>query len=287
MLLRLVILFLLFGVVKTQAQTVISAEAIPQFLEEVMQKQRDINKQITEYTATNRQRTRVFDDKGKFKEEVVLVSESYQSNDRNVEVVLSKNGKSLSEGKIEKERKEAVKALTEDELKRVRTESTTPQRRGPEFGLNYGTSKDRQVRLSTFDLFRLCQFSNPRAAEWQGRSMIALDFQPHPKFEPSDRRLAPFGHLTGTVWIDAIDKVTVRVEAFLADDTTRKDPALIFEYVRMPDGVWLIAHSRLNTTRNPAYFNDVHVDWEWEKTNYQRFSAQAGEAKLDAPKPKQ
>ena len=284
---QLVILILLFGPGTGQAQPVLSAEDIPKFLAEVMQKQRDMNKQITEYTAMNKQTTHSCDDKRKFKQEVVLVSESYQSTNRNVEVVLSQNGKPLSEKKVEKERQEAVKALIQDEHKRSSPDQINADQPGPELGLNYGTSKDRQVRLSTFDLFRSCQFSNPRQTEWKGRTMMVLDFQPSPMFTPPDRRLAPFGHLAGTVWVDAIDKVTAKVEAFLVDDLARKEPALVFEYMRMPDGIWLIASSRLNTAGNPAYFNDVCVDWAWEKTNFQRFTAQAGEAKIDAPKPKQ
>lgn len=93
--------------------------------------------------------------------------------------------------------------------------------------------------------------------------------------------------MTGTVWIDVADKVTAKLEAFLSDDTEAKTPAFALEYTRMPDGLWLNTVMRLNTMSNPAAFNDIRSDWIIEKSNYQRFTAQAGEVKLDAPKPKQ
>lgn len=260
---------------------------IPALLKEVRRNQRAMNKQISEYTAANKTTQRVYDAKGKLDEELVLESESYQSAKRNVEVVVSKNGKPYSAGKMEKERKEAVKKLTEDELARLAEAQTDANKPGPELGVNYGLDNRRRFRLTTFDLYRSCEFSNARRGEWNGREMIVLDFRPHPEFKPQDRELAPLAHLAGTVWIDAADKVTAKLEAFLAADKERKTVVYGLEYTRMPDGIWLNHSIRLNTTGHPAAFNDVNSEWIVEKRNFQRFTAQASEVKLEAPKPRQ
>lgn len=153
-------------------QTTVSEAGIPALLQQVMHNQRELNKQITEYTATSKQTRRAFDDKGKLQDELVLESESYQSSQRNVEVVLRKNGKPLSDGKIEKERKNAVKALTEDEIKRLAEASTTADKPGSEFGVNYGLDKKRVVRLGTFEVFRSCAL--PIRAAPNGRDVQCL-----------------------------------------------------------------------------------------------------------------
>lgn len=264
-------------------QTLAAQVPIPQLLEEVMHNQREMNKQITEYTAINKFTRRDFNDKGELKEENIEVSENYQSSQRNVEVTLSKNGKPLSAGKIEKERKEAVKKLTEDEAARLKNQTANPTTRGPEFSFVFSRSKERTIQIGTFEIFRAGDFYNQRNEQWKGREMIALDFRPKENYQPKDHALAPLAHLTGTVWIDATDRVTAKVNAFLVDDKARKNPAFVLENERQPDGMWLATLTRVNAAVNPKIFNNLNVEWISEKSNYQRFSAQAGEVKLNAP----
>lgn len=257
---------------------------IPSLLKQVMQNQREMNKQITEYTALNKFTRRAYNDKGQLKEEIIEVSENYQSSRRNVEVTLSKNGKPLSEGKIEKERKNAVKMLTEDEAERLKAVNANPAAPGPEFSFVFAHSKDRIIRLGTFEFFRAGEFFNWRTEQWNGRAMIVLDFRPSPTFRPEKHLLAPLAHLAGTVWIDAADRVTAKLNAYLAEDKERKNAAFVVEYTRMPDGIWLATYTRVNAALNPTVFNDLNYEWVSEKSNYQRFTAQAGEARLAAPK---
>ncbi len=266
-------------------QTLAAQPTIPQLLQEVMYNQREMNKQITEYTATNKFTLRDFNDKGELKEENIEVSENYQSSQRNVEVTLSKNGKPLSEGKIEKERKEAVKKLTEDEMTRLKNHanSINANARGPEFSFIFSRSKERTIRIGTFEFYRTSDFYNQRNEQWKGREMIVLDFRPKENYQPKEHSLAPLTHLTGTVWIDAADRVTAKLHAYLIDDKTRKNPAFVLENERQPDGMWLATLTCVNAAANAKVFNDLNHEWTSEKSNYQRFSAQASEVKLNAP----
>ncbi|MBK6798716.1 MAG: hypothetical protein IPG76_18510 [Acidobacteria bacterium] len=107
MLLKSLAIWFLIGF--AQAQTSTSERNIIELLNQVMSNQREMNRQITEYTALNKFTRRTFNNKGELKEEIIEVSENYQSPQRNVEVVLSRNGKPMSQSKIEKERQKAVK----------------------------------------------------------------------------------------------------------------------------------------------------------------------------------
>ena len=103
MLLRSFVSMFLCGV--ALAQTATADQDIPALLEQVMRNQREMNRKISEYTASNTFTKRSFGNKGELKEEYTEISENYQSSRRNVEVALSRNGKPFSPGKIEKERK--------------------------------------------------------------------------------------------------------------------------------------------------------------------------------------
>jgi hypothetical protein len=256
---------------------------IPKLLEQVMKNQRVMNNRLTEYTSTSKQITRWFDEKGKLKEETTWVSESYQSLKRNVEVIISKNGKPLSASKIEKERAQAVKALTEDEKARLQA-AATAQALGPALGFTYRADEKHEIRLSVFDFFRAAEFFNFRQEQLNGREMILLDFRPRADFQAKESRLVPLGQLAGTVWIDVVDKVPTKLDAYLSSDQARKTVAFQFENIRQPDGVWLLGAIRLNAAISPATFNGLNLEYVLEKSNYQRFSAQAGELKLTSPK---
>ncbi|MBK7599464.1 MAG: hypothetical protein IPJ07_13450 [Acidobacteria bacterium] len=284
MLLKSLAIWFLIGF--AQAQTSTSERNIIELLNQVMSNQREMNRQITEYTALNKFTRRTFNNKGELKEEIIEVSENYQSPRRNVEVVLSRNGKPMSENKIQKERQKAVKNLTEDEAERLKTVAHSPGSSGPEFGFVFGMSKERMIRIGTFEIFRAGEFYNLRHERWNDRDMLVLDFRPNPAFRPEEHVYAPLGHLAGTVWIDAADRVTAKLQAYLAEDSERKTVAFAVEYSRMPDGIWLATLTRVNAAANPQVFNNLNYEWISEKSNYQRFSAQAGEAKIEIPRPK-
>jgi len=267
------------------AQTATPETDIAVLLNQVMHNQREMNKRITEYTAINKFTLHEFNNKGELKEEIIEVSENYQSPRRNVEVVLSRNGKPMSESKTEKERQKAAKTLTEDEAERLKAADHAPDGPGPEFGFVFSRGKERTIRLGTFEIFRAGEFYNLRRGQWNGRDMLVLDFRPNPAFRPDKRIYAPLSHLAGTVWIDAADRVTAKLNAYLVEDTERKKIAFAIEYGRMPDGIWLATFTRVNAAANPQVFNDLNYEWISEKSNYQRFSSHAGEAKIEPPKP--
>src|SRR5262249_50726049 len=107
-----------------QSGGAVSESDIPALLEQVMKNQRLPGRELTEYTAAFKYTIRSYDRKGKVVEEEVRTGETYQSRQRNVDVILTKNGKPLSPRKIEDERKQAIKALEKDSNERKKAPET-------------------------------------------------------------------------------------------------------------------------------------------------------------------
>jgi len=285
--LLLILTITLFAACPALAQVgdAISESDIPALLEQVMKNQRRQDRQLTEYTAVFKFTLRSYDKKGKITEEEVITGETYQSQRRNVDINLTKNGKPLSPGKIEKERNQAVKALGKDSIEREKVSESQKSADGPEYAVAFNS-----IRFSSYLFLRYSDVFNPRKETLDGRAMIALDFRPRPNLIPPNKFAAPLSHLAGTVWVDAADKITTKIVARLAKPTDKlagkDDTAFVQEFTRMPEGVWLFKYLRVNPAVKPEYFNGMNSELISERSNFQRFTVRAEDPKLaDQKKP--
>ena len=260
----------------------ISESDISSLLELVMKNQRQQSREITEYTAVFKYTIRSYDKKGKLSEEI-STGETYQSRQRNVDITLTKNGKPLSPGKVEGMRKQAIKALEKDSIERNKAPGTQTSTDGPEYSVAF-----QSLRFSSYLIFRNSQFLNPRKEALDGREHIALDFRPGPNFVLENKFAAPLSHLAGTIWIDANDKITTKIVARLADPADKPggkdDTVFAQEFLRAPDGIWLVKYLRVNPTVKPEYFDGINLELIVERSDYQRFTVRAEDPKLADPK---
>ena len=108
----------------------------------------------------------------------------------------------------------------------------------------------------------------------------------------------PYAKLAGRIWIDALDKVVVRLEAwpetsFEASQASKVnarsssaspiEPAIIFEQTRLPNGIWLESFVRIKTNGNREVFNRVNLDYTKQVGDFRRFDTITGEAKIEKP----
>lgn len=135
------------------------------------------------------------------------------------------------------------------------------------------------------------EFSAPRVEQREGREMVVLSFRPRADFTPPAPEKSPFARLVGLVWVDSADKVVARVEAWLVDDPRRADPrtlraedaAVVFEDARLTAGMWVRRSRYVNTSRNPAAFNGLNLEWRQEFADYTRYHAEFKQYNFDAP----
>jgi hypothetical protein len=281
--------FLLAG---TAARPQLTDDDVSALLRDVIQRQGRMMGQFTEYTATYKSTVRRFDARGNRKSETVLEGETYQSSQRNVDVVLRKNGRSLSEKAIARERERAVKALVRDAEARQKS-GGQPEQAVAEYGVRFN-----RFYINTFTILRKLAFSNPREDVIEGRRTIVLDFRPGPNFVPPRGEEAVIGTLHGSVWIDAADKVIARIVVrplagaapdailFEQQNTRLPDgvwPHGVWPHGVWPHGVWMDRYTRVNPAAIPSAFGGMNAEWIHERANHQRFSAKIEDVKIAAP----
>lgn len=184
---------------------------------------------------------------------------------RFIYVQISENGAPLSAEKIAHQREQAVKQTIELEQK---PEATTPANSvyRPRFW-SYGIKVEKRRGLSRSvwyirptDFLLSHDFSALSRIRIAGRETIVLSFRPHPGYLYDRTNVAypdgieDFGgtmaQLGGRIWIDAADKVIVRLEAVPVREldapapATNEEPALLFEFQRQPNGIWVPLTSR-------------------------------------------
>jgi outer membrane receptor protein involved in Fe transport len=162
------------------------------------------------------------------------------------------------------------------------------------------------VLIDLSEFLRSCEFSNPQRDMLGKREAIKLNFRSRAdaKF-PID--MAFMSRVSGTVWIDAFDKVVVRLEgwplqttqpttqpevkpatetktAHEAQDARQSEAAVIYQQVRLPTGVWVPSLIRMNAGGNTTLFNGLNWDVVFEFSDYKRFSTDVEGVKLEKPK---
>ena len=121
--------------------------------------------------------------------------------------------------------------------------------------------------------------------------MIALDFTPRLGTKLPIAK-AFVVNLIGTLWIDAIDKIIVRIEAkniIPGLDKTGKPlrispaPKLVYQQTKLPSGEWFPAVIRMNADGDGSAFYGLNWDVVFEFTGYQQFNTISEKEKLIAP----
>jgi hypothetical protein len=156
------------------------------------------------------------------------------------------------------------------------------------FGANGG-----QITLSISDFLCAGEFSNPQRGMVNGREAIILDFRPRAGYSPPNRDKESMAKLQGRVWIDATDRIVSRLEAWPVLDNNgqgiaevQRNPTevvLTYEQVRLTDGTWMHALTRINTTNHPKLFNWVTLEFQEVFTDYQRFTSEVEGYQIGKP----
>ncbi len=262
---------------------------IDELVQETGRNSADLRKQLGDYTYLLKKIKRTLNERGKLIKQETQVFEAYPVSGEHVLIQLSKNGVPSSRSHVAAERKRAGERLVQAER-----EKETPDEPEPGDSYNYvkagihGRAQGRYVFLAidpgTF--LRSCEFSSPRFERVGGREMIALSY----RFRPGNNlphRQAYVSKLTGFIWIDAVDKVLVRLEGWPAPEYSKAgkaqtiaEPRLVYQQERQPTGVWLPSLIRLNSAGDATLFEGLTWDVVFEFSDYKRFSTGVEEIKI-------
>lgn len=269
---------------------------IPALLRDLAKNQDETDKRVGDYTFTHKITGRELDGKGQVKKEKVSVYEVYPViGYRSVRKLVSEDGVPLSPERRAKEERRVAEELEKAEReapKRERQRAERQAKRRAKAGEeDAGEGDDGEVGISVF--LRACEFLSPRREHFRDRDVIVFDFRPRPGFKPSNRGESVVSKLSGVIWVDPRERQIMRLEARLVDSfkmgggllaSLKSGSAFVFEQTRLEDGVWLPRYSQINLSARVMLFAGVTVNETHEFGDYKRFSAGAGEDKLDAPK---
>jgi hypothetical protein len=280
-------------------------------LMEVALKERSMLARRLEYTWTAKITDRELDKRGEVRKESSSLYEVYPVRGEFARKLLERDGVPISRERADKELKKTAerleKAAREDQ-KRAEAKPTppppppqTPEQLQnpsglPSFGFTTGHRESNgfsstEISIAVWRFFRYCEFYGQRRETLNNRETIVLDFRPRADFRPTDELQRPYARLRGRVWIDADDKAVARLEAWPDDAPTSADahapePAIVFEHMRVREGVWLERLVRMNTYGHKQIFNGIELDFTKEVTDFKRFSSVAGDDRVDSPNEK-
>jgi hypothetical protein len=184
----------------------------------------------------------------------------------------------------------AERELPKLEQKRERERAKAAAKRRRDGSGDGDGEDDEEVGIATF--LRVFELVAPRRERLREREAVVFDFRPRAGFKPKGRAESLVSKLAGVIWVDPADRHVMRLEARLVEGfkmggglvaSVKPGSAFVFEQTRLADGVWLPLFHQFNVSARVLLFAGLSVNETHEFGDYKRFSAEAGEDKLDEP----
>jgi hypothetical protein len=239
--------------------------------------------QLPEYTYLQKRLSRELDQRGKLVEHSG-VYEAYpitvKGHHRHVISMISEDGSPISPKRLKKERRQAAKEIETAERESAGGAPAAVAERYVTAGIGVNQSGDG-VWIGVSQFLRKCRFGAPRYGRLADRDMIALDIHSCAG-DLSDPREQYLTGMAGVVWIDVADKVVARLQAWPRRAASEREAlftspsaeTLVYEQMRLPNGLWVPKRIRLNAIGKAALFNGTDKDMTFEFSHYQRFATE-------------
>jgi hypothetical protein len=241
---------------------------------------------LPEYTYLQKRLSCELDQRGKPIEHTA-VYEAYpiavRSGSRHVISLISEDGATVSPKRLKKEREQAAKEIEKAESENASAAPSPESEKYVTAGIGVSQAGDG-VWVGVSQFLRKCRFGAPRYNRLAGREMIALNIQSC-AVDANDPRERYLAGMAGIVWIDAEDRVVARLQAWPKRGTLEPEVAfpstdtetVVYEQMRLPNGLWVPKRIRLNAIGQSALFNGTNKDMTFEFSHYQRFATEVND----------
>ena len=248
----------------------LTSEQIKQLIAEAAEKDIENDKRQRNYTYTERQEEHKLDGKGQVKSTETRTSEVMMIYGEQVERLIEKNDKPLSEKEQKKEEEKIQKVIDKrknetDEERRKRLEKEEKDR-----------EHDREFVRDVSDAYN---FTFMGIETVGGRDTYLIAAEPRPGFEPhhKDARLLP--KFRFRIWIDAADKEWVKLDAQCIDTVSwgvflariHKGSRIDIENTRVNDEVWLPKHVDVRLDARLGLLLGFNLDLDVSYRDYKKF----------------
>jgi hypothetical protein len=256
-----------------------------------------MHRRLMDFTYTLKKTKRVLNDKGNARSQNVQVFEAFPLRGKHLLVQLKENDVALSSSAVAHNRQTVGEALEKAEREgKLQGAGNRPASAELEryltAGVEHITGKYVSVMIDPSEFLRSCDFDSPRRELLHGRETIVLNF--HPRAGSSFNNTKTFmSKATGVVWIDAKDKVLVRLEGRPASPISNgennhtppppSNAVFLYQQARTPSGLWFPSLIRMNAAGDAAFFNRLNWDVLFEFEDYKHFDTSVGGVIFDAP----
>jgi hypothetical protein len=248
----------------------LSQSQIAQLFRVVAQKDMENDKLQRNYTYIERQVENGVDGKGNIKSTEVKTYEVLEIYDEQVERLIEKNDKPLSQRDAAKE---------EEKLQRIidkrKTESEGERRKRDEREERERES-DRKFVTEVADAYNF----KLAGTEWVGgRETWVIDGEPRPEFVPHMKDAKYLSKFHGRVWIDKADLQLAKMDVECLDTISfglflarfHKGSRFMLEQTRVNDEVWLPAHVAAKVDVRLGLVKNFDVNLEQTFRDYKKF----------------
>ena len=246
------------------------------------------HRHLIDYTYQLKKTRRILNEQGKITEELTQEFEAYPVSGEHALIQLTHNGKPLADWQIDSDRRRAGERLLQYEREKAaqaeNKEKPANEDRYIAAGI-YGRSPIKYVILSIDPTAFLesCEFTNLHTDKVNDREMIVLDFRPRSGVTLPAKK-AYLTRLTGSIWIDAEDKMLAKLEAHAPAEAGKVGAMILYEQKRIADGIWFPAVIRLNAAGDGITFDSLNWDVIFEFNGYKQFKTSADEVNVTEPK---
>jgi hypothetical protein len=259
---------------KPDAEGKLSQEQMQQLFRVVADKDLENDKRLRDYTYIERDVEHRLDGKGQVKSAEVKTYDVMEIYGEQVQRLIEKDDKPLSEKDAAKEEEKIQKII---DKRKNESEGDRKKRRQKE-------EKDReQGRKFVREVADAYNFKLVGKETLGGREVWVIDGEPRPGFEPHMKESRFLSKFRGRVWIDKDDLQLAKMDVECLDTFSwglflarfHKGSRFMLEQKRVNDEVWLPLHVTAKIDVRLALLKNLDVDLEQTYRDYKKFRATA------------
>jgi hypothetical protein len=248
----------------------LSQDQIRRLMQEVSDKDQENDKRRRDYTYVQREEEHTLDGKGKVKNTEVRTREILMIYGDQVERLIAKDDKPLSEKDAAKEESRIQKIV---DKRKNESESDREKRLKKE-------QKEREDdRKFVTEVSEAYNFRLIGSEVIGGRDTYVIDCDPRPGFQPRSREAKILSKVRGRIWIDKAERQWVKLDAQLLETISfglvlarlHKGTRIIAEQTRINEEVWLPKHESIKVDARVALLKNFNIDEDVTYRDYKKF----------------
>lgn len=250
---------------------------LKKLFEEIDANQKQIDRIKENYAGTQIEEETEFDKNGKVTKREVNEYTFFYLNGEDIQTLVKKDGKALSEEEQKKENEKTRKRI--EEVQKEQQKKKEKEAKAKEQGKDSKDKDDPDIEM----FLRVSQFVNPRRERFRGQDTLVFDFEPNPEYKAKNLTEKVVKELAGAIWIDEKAKDVVRLEAYFLGDfrlaggvlaNLQKGTGFVFEQGYINDEVWLPTYVEAHVGVRVLLVKGLRVNVVQKYSDYKRFNVE-------------